>query len=171
MMGSSKNKQTKLANGPAPIARVTITQSGEVLSLPVLGHTRLYDGRRDRLEFSHTKATEFSAGWLVKVERFANGEARGWYKTAYSGVGSRGLWPISVSVSCSLLDELPICAATLTVQQLAQELLSVLDTGAREDLERPAEAWVGLENGAGIEIGTRIEALITLARTVLTHQP
>ena len=60
-----------------------------------------------------------------------------------------------------------IDSASITVEQLAAEIIRVLDVKARQDLCHPQEAWTRFENGNGVEIGQDVEGLIQLARTAL----
>lgn len=66
--------------------------------------------------------------------------------------------------------DLPVDPALLTLDQLAEEIVRVLDVKARQDLREPQEAWTRFENGNGVEIGQDIEALIQLAKAVLYSQ-
>jgi|GEM_PF-2543983 len=58
-------------------------------------------------------------------------------------------------------------SASISVEQLAAEIIRVLDVKARQDSRHPQEAWTRFENGSGVEIGQEIEGLIQLAKAAL----
>ena len=55
----------------------------------------------------------------------------------------------------------------MDAQNLAKEIIRLLDIKARQGVRKPEETWIGFENGEGVEIGTEIERLIRKAKTVI----
>lgn len=55
----------------------------------------------------------------------------------------------------------------MSAEQLANEIIRVLDVKARRGVRQPEETWVGFENGEGVEIGRDIERLIKKAKAVI----
>lgn len=55
----------------------------------------------------------------------------------------------------------------MNAEQLANEIIRVLDVKARRGVRKPEETWTGFENGEGIEIGRDIERLIKRAKAVI----
>lgn len=54
----------------------------------------------------------------------------------------------------------------MSIEQLAKEIIRVLDVKARQGVRKPEETWTGFENGNGEEIGRDIEQLIAKAKKV-----
>ena len=55
----------------------------------------------------------------------------------------------------------------MDAQDLAKEIIRLLDVKARQGVRQPAQTWVGYENGEGVEIGTEIERLIKQAKALI----
>lgn len=58
----------------------------------------------------------------------------------------------------------------MSTEQLATEIIRVLDVKARQGARRPEETWTGFENGEGVEVGQDIERLIRKAKAVVKKQ-
>ena len=55
----------------------------------------------------------------------------------------------------------------MDAQELAKEIIRILDVKTRQGLRQPETAWIGFENGEGVEVGKDIERLIKKAKAVL----
>lgn len=55
----------------------------------------------------------------------------------------------------------------MSAEQLANEIIRVLDVKARQGVRKPEETWTDFENGDGVEIGRDVERLIKRAKAVI----
>ena len=55
----------------------------------------------------------------------------------------------------------------MNAEQLANEIIRVLDVKARQGVRKPEETWTGFENREGVEVGRDIERLIKKAKSVI----
>ena len=55
----------------------------------------------------------------------------------------------------------------MDAQDLAKEVVRLLDVKARQGVHKPEETWIGFENGEGVEIGREVEQLIKKAKAVI----